>query len=71
MGDTEPGHAGPCVVVGYDGSEAARGAGRVGSLLGSVAQDVLHRAKCPVLVIPKRAVDAYAASAGAKAATQR
>lgn len=36
-----------------------RGAGRVRSLLGSVAQDVLHRADRPVLVIPKRAVAAH------------
>lgn len=33
-----------------------RGAGRVGSLLGSVAQSVLHHADRPVVVIPKRAV---------------
>jgi len=34
----------------------SRGVGRVGSLLGSVAHDVLHRATCPVLVIPQRMV---------------
>lgn len=48
-----------------------RGAGRVGSLIGSVAQDVLHRAECPVLVIPERAVAAKSADAGAAAARQR
>jgi nucleotide-binding universal stress UspA family protein len=33
-----------------------RGGGRVGSLLGSVAHDVLHHADRPVVVIPDRAV---------------
>ncbi len=33
-----------------------RGTGRVGSLLGSVATDVLHRATVPVVVIPANAV---------------
>ena len=33
-----------------------RGAGRARALLGSVAHDVLHRARCPVYVIPERAV---------------
>ncbi len=45
-----------------------RGAGRVGSLIGSVAQDVLHHAECPVLVIPEKAVS-KSGSAGAEAAT--
>jgi nucleotide-binding universal stress UspA family protein len=35
-----------------------RGAGRARALLGSVAHDVLHRARCPVYVIPARAVAA-------------
>ena len=35
----------------------SRGVGRVGALLGSVAHDVLHRASCPVLVIPQRMVN--------------
>jgi len=33
----------------------SRGAGRLGSLLGSVAQDVIHRADIPVVVIPTEA----------------
>lgn len=35
-----------------------RGSGRARALLGSVAHDVLHRARCPVHVIPARAVGA-------------
>lgn len=41
-----------------------RGAGRIGSLLGSVAQGVLHRADRPVVVIPANAV-AHDRAAGA------
>ena len=33
-----------------------RGVGRVRGLLGSVAHDVLHRATCPVVSLPARAV---------------
>ena len=46
--------------VAHDADEIAigtRGAGRISSLLGSVAHDVLHRADRPVLVVPKGAVD--------------
>jgi nucleotide-binding universal stress UspA family protein len=39
-----------------------RGAGRAAALLGSVAHDVLHRASCPVVVIPERAVTGPAGS---------
>src|SRR5687768_6389238 len=35
-----------------------RGRGRFGSFLGSVAMDVLHRAACPVVVIPQRMIEA-------------
>lgn len=35
-----------------------RGHGHLRAALGSVALDVLHRARCPVLVVPKRAVPA-------------
>jgi nucleotide-binding universal stress UspA family protein len=35
-----------------------RGVGRARALLGSVAHDLLHRANCPVLVVPERAVAA-------------
>ena len=35
-----------------------RGLGRVRALLGSVAHEVLHLAKCPVTVIPERMVGA-------------
>jgi nucleotide-binding universal stress UspA family protein len=35
-----------------------RGHGRFRSALGSVALDVLHRAHCPVLVIPQRMIEA-------------
>jgi nucleotide-binding universal stress UspA family protein len=34
----------------------SRGNGRVRALLGSVAHDVLHRARCPVTVIPERSL---------------
>jgi nucleotide-binding universal stress UspA family protein len=35
----------------------SRGVGRVRALLGSVAHDVIHRAHCPVTVIPERMVE--------------
>ena len=35
----------------------SRGVGRYRALLGSVAHEVLHRARCPVLVIPARMLD--------------
>lgn len=35
----------------------SRGVGRVRALLGSVAHDVIHRAHCPVIVIPERMVE--------------
>jgi nucleotide-binding universal stress UspA family protein len=34
----------------------SRGVGRLRGLVGSVAHDVIHRAHCPVLVIPERMV---------------
>ena len=40
-----------------------RGVGRARALLGSVAHDLLHRAQCPVLVVPERAVAATSAPA--------
>ena len=33
-----------------------RGFGRARALLGSVAHDLIHRARCPVTVIPARAL---------------
>ena len=35
-----------------------RGFGRARALLGSVAHDLIHRARCPVTVIPQRALSA-------------
>lgn len=35
-----------------------RGFGRARALLGSVAHDLIHRARCPVTVIPERALSA-------------
>jgi nucleotide-binding universal stress UspA family protein len=35
----------------------SRGVGRLRGLLGSVAHDVLHEAKCPVVVIPQRMLE--------------
>lgn len=46
----------------------SRGTGRMRSLLGSVAHDVLHRATVPVVVIPARSVErAEAVAAGREA----
>jgi nucleotide-binding universal stress UspA family protein len=44
-------HEADAIVIG------SRGVGRVRALLGSVAHDVIHQAKCPVTVIPERMVD--------------
>jgi nucleotide-binding universal stress UspA family protein len=33
-----------------------RGVGRLRGVLGSVAHEVLHRARCPVVVVPQRAL---------------
>ena len=60
--DITVGAAGPAIIRAADGNEAAeivigsRGHGRVRALLGSVAHDVIHRAQCPVTVIPERMV---------------
>jgi nucleotide-binding universal stress UspA family protein len=35
----------------------SRGIGRMRALMGSVAHDVIHRATCPVTVIPERMVE--------------
>ena len=40
----------------------SRGVGRMRALLGSVAHDVIHRAHCPVTVIPERMADRHAAT---------
>jgi nucleotide-binding universal stress UspA family protein len=37
----------------------SRGVGRVRAVMGSVAHDVLHRAHCPVTVIPARMIDEH------------
>ena len=60
--DITVGAAGPAIISAAEGSEAgeivigSRGHGRVRALLGSVAHDVIHRAQCPVTVIPERMV---------------
>jgi nucleotide-binding universal stress UspA family protein len=38
----------------------SRGVGRVRAVVGSVAHDVIHRAHCPVTVIPERMVESRA-----------
>jgi nucleotide-binding universal stress UspA family protein len=45
-----------------------RGVGRFRGLLGSVAHGVLHRAGCPVLIIPERLVEATRDTAEEQAA---
>ena len=45
----------------------SRGVGRMRALLGSVAHDVIHRAHCPVTVIPERMADWHAATPAAEA----
>jgi nucleotide-binding universal stress UspA family protein len=66
--DISTGAAAPAIVRAADvyGADeiviGSRGVGRIRGLLGSVAHDVLHRAKCPVTVIPERMVDAWTAT---------
>jgi nucleotide-binding universal stress UspA family protein len=61
--DVSVGPAGPAIIRAaavYDADEiviGSRGHGRVRALLGSVAHDVIHRAQCPVTVIPERMVE--------------
>ena len=63
--DISTGAAAPAIIRAAEAYRAdeivigSRGVGRVRALLGSVAHDVLHRAKCPVTVIPERMVDAW------------
>ena len=45
----------------------SRGVGRIRALIGSVAHEVIHRAQCPVTVIPERMVDRNAAEPAATA----
>jgi nucleotide-binding universal stress UspA family protein len=45
----------------------SRGLGRIRALIGSVAHDVIHRAQCPVTVIPERMADPDAAEPAAVA----
>ena len=45
----------------------SRGLGRIRALIGSVAHDVIHRAHCPVTVIPERMADPDAAEPAAAA----
>ena len=47
----------------------SRGVGRVGALIGSVAHDVIHRARCPVTVIPEHMVELKTRTPAAAAAT--
>ena len=66
--DINTGAAAPAIVRAAEVYRAdeivigSRGVGRVRALLGSVAHDVLHRATCPVTVIPERMVDARTAT---------
>ena len=66
--DISTGAAAPAIVGAAEAYRAdeivvgSRGVGRVRALLGSVAHDVLHRATCPVTVIPERMVDAWTAT---------
>ena len=72
--DISTGAAAPAIVRAAEFYRAdeivvgSRGVGRVRALLGSVAHDVLHRAKCPVTVIPERMVDAWTATPAEAAA---
>ena len=45
----------------------SRGVGRMRALLGSVAHDVIHRADCPVTVIPERMAERHPAEPAAAA----
>ena len=66
--DISTGAAAPAIVQAAEVYRAdeivigSRGVGRVRALLGSVAHYVLHRATCPVTVIPERMVDARTAT---------
>jgi nucleotide-binding universal stress UspA family protein len=60
--DITIGAAAPAIIRSAEVNDAgeivigSRGHGRVRALLGSVAHDVIHRAECPVTVIPERMV---------------
>jgi nucleotide-binding universal stress UspA family protein len=45
----------------------SRGVGRMRALMGSVAHDVIHRASCPVTVIPEHMVELYTETPAATA----
>jgi nucleotide-binding universal stress UspA family protein len=47
----------------------SRGVGRMRALMGSVAHDVIHRANCPVTVIPERMVELHTETPAATATT--
>jgi nucleotide-binding universal stress UspA family protein len=47
----------------------SRGYGRARALLGSVSHELIHLARCPVTVIPERAVEETPRAAPAEAAT--
>jgi nucleotide-binding universal stress UspA family protein len=72
--DVVPGDAATAIVRAAEVQGAdeiiigTRGVGRVGAFLGSVANQVLHRATCPVTVIPERAVTAADVAVPAAAA---
>jgi nucleotide-binding universal stress UspA family protein len=65
--DITVGPAAPAIIRAAEANDAdeivigSRGLGRVRALLGSVAHDVIHRAQCPVTVIPERVVALRAA----------
>ena len=71
--DITVGAAAPAIVRAAEVNDAgeivvgSRGHGRVRALLGSVAHDVIHRAQCPVTVIPERMVARRAAALAAVA----
>jgi len=62
--DITVGAAAPAIIRAAEVNDAgeivigSRGHGRVRALLGSVAHDVIHRAQCPVIVIPERMIAA-------------
>jgi nucleotide-binding universal stress UspA family protein len=71
--DLAVGSAATAIVRAAETHEAAeivigsRGVGRVRAVVGSVAHDVIHRAHCPVTVIPERMVETQNAMPAAAA----
>jgi nucleotide-binding universal stress UspA family protein len=71
--DVAVGSAAAAIVAAAETHDAAeivigsRGVGRMRALLGSVAHDVIHRADCPVTVIPERMAERNPAEPAAAA----